>query len=100
MNIEAVIFDKDGVLVDSERLKADAWELTLKRYGVEGGFSWYLQNLGPSEVALAAAAIESFAFQATPRDVGEEWKATYRSLAGGVQPADSGLAGTVCQMTL
>ncbi|MBQ9983973.1 MAG: HAD family phosphatase [Lachnospiraceae bacterium] len=36
MNINAVVFDMDGVIFDSERLVVDCWKETANKYGIKG----------------------------------------------------------------
>lgn len=36
MNINAVVFDMDGVIFDSERLVVDCWKETADKYGIQG----------------------------------------------------------------
>ena len=84
--IDAVIFDKDGVLADSERLKARAWQRTLQPYSVQDGATWYLEHLGPSDVALADLAKETFLFHADPAEVAKVWRANYRSIEHSAEP--------------
>ena len=62
--IEAVIFDMDGTLVDSEPLHHQAWRQTLADHGVPS-FSWeqFLAYVGTSnekvaEDFIAAASLE------------------------------------------
>ena len=54
MSIEAFIFDMDGVLVNTEVLKAKAFGFSLRRYGVENGYDWYLKNFGVCGLAKKA----------------------------------------------
>jgi len=46
--MSAVIFDCDGVLVDSEPISEAAWERTLARYGYEVGAGEFAECLGRS----------------------------------------------------
>jgi beta-phosphoglucomutase-like phosphatase (HAD superfamily) len=92
MVIEAIIFDKDGVLADSEKLKAQAWHRALYRYGVDHGFDWYLENLGPSDVALAEMAIGKFRFQGNAQEVAKAWRAEYRPIEHSAEPITANLA--------
>jgi len=84
--IKAVIFDKDGVLVDSEKLKAVAWRDTLETYGVTNGFDWYLRALGPPSVVLATMAIATFGLKADAAKVATEWDARYRLIESDGEP--------------
>ena len=51
--MEAVIFDCDGVLVDSERLCWEAWETVLARHGVELAEGDITHNLGLPDSQIA-----------------------------------------------
>ena len=92
MLIEAIIFDKDGVLTDSEKIKAQAWQRTLQPYGVEQGIDWYLENLlGPAAVVLSEMAIATFRFQADPQEVANAWLAEYRAIEHSTEPITTNL---------
>lgn len=91
MLIEAIIFDKDGVLADSEKLKAHAWQRTLQAYGVDQGSDWYLGNLGPPAVVLSEMAIATFRFQADPQEVANAWHAEYRATEHSTEPITANL---------
>lgn len=78
-SVRAVIFDKDGVLVDSEKLKAEAWQDVLSSYGVLGGSEWYLSNLGPTVVALAEIAKATFYLHTDVQAIAESWTLKYRA---------------------
>ena len=65
--IEAVIFDMDGVLVDSEVLKAEGWEKgLLEKYGIKEGGKWYLQIVGGPRDELSRKTIERFNLPLNP----------------------------------
>jgi HAD superfamily hydrolase (TIGR01509 family) len=52
--IEAVIFDMDGLLVDSEPLAKEAWQATTRLYGAEIGDALFDRMLGLRETECAA----------------------------------------------
>ena len=52
--MEAVIFDCDGVLVDSERLCWEAWETVLARHGIALAAGDITHNLGLPDIEIAA----------------------------------------------
>ncbi len=52
--MEAVIFDCDGVLVDSERLCWEAWETVLARHGIALAAGDITRNLGLPDIEIAA----------------------------------------------
>ncbi|NQV09432.1 HAD family phosphatase [Candidatus Woesearchaeota archaeon] len=66
--IKGIIFDMDGVLVDSENLKVAVWNNLLGDYGVKNGGEWYKKNIGLPRPELSRKAIEEFSL---PIDVAE-----------------------------
>ncbi|QIR41893.1 HAD family phosphatase (plasmid) [Tolypothrix sp. PCC 7910] len=91
MEVKAIIFDKDGVLVNSEEVKATAWQQTLAPYSVKNGFSWYLLHLGPSSISLAAKAIETFNLDEVPENISREWYKNYLLIKDRVKPIKENL---------
>jgi HAD superfamily hydrolase (TIGR01509 family) len=84
--IKAVIFDCDGVLVDTEQLKFDAWREALKPYGVEFALQDYMPMVGHSSKAILAM-IESLKGVKLPAALIGEKDTHYRRLqAQGVPP--------------
>lgn len=70
--IEAIIFDMDGVIVDSEKLKGNSWSEIFKKYNVPvQGNQWYRERIGRHGRELCAEAIETFRI---PKDVDELFK--------------------------
>jgi beta-phosphoglucomutase family hydrolase len=51
-NIKAVIFDMDGLLVNSEPIHYKAWNKTLKAYGIEFSYKSFLSYVGQSNESL------------------------------------------------
>ena len=91
MKIKAIIFDKDGVLVNSEESKAIAWQQTLDRYDVKEGYAWYLSNLGPTSVFLAEKAIELFKLNENPGAISCQWQKDYFLIKDNVKPIKQNL---------
>lgn len=92
MKTKAIIFDKDGVLVNSEEIKATAWQQTLSSYLVEDGFSWYLRNLGPTCFSLASKAITQFQLHiSSPTMIANEWYENYQTIQHRVKPIEENL---------
>ncbi|HSJ27406.1 MAG TPA: HAD family phosphatase [Acidimicrobiia bacterium] len=50
---DAVLFDCDGVLVDSEPVSFVAWSLTLRQYGYELGEREFAESVGGTETMVA-----------------------------------------------
>jgi len=69
---EAVIFDMDGILVDSEPLKAESWEEVLKKYGIEGGGKWYTIRIGTPGKEIAREAVKVFSLSVSAEDIFRE----------------------------
>jgi HAD superfamily hydrolase (TIGR01509 family) len=78
--ISAIIFDMDGVLVDSEAYKAESYKQALSKYKVCNGDEWYYQNLGPSGMTLAIKAINDFNLDINPEKLRDERKAIYQEM--------------------
>jgi HAD superfamily hydrolase (TIGR01509 family) len=91
MGIRAIIFDKDGVLINSEELKATAWQHTLAVYGVENGFSWYLSNLGPTSLSLAQSARNLFKIKESSDKISKSWHEKFAVLKNSVRPIESNI---------
>lgn len=91
MEVKAIIFDKDGVLVNSEEIKATAWQHTLNSYDVKDGFGWYLTHLGPSSLSLAEKAIDMFKLDENPEKISREWHRNYYPIKNRVKPIKKNL---------
>ena len=51
-NIEVVIFDCDGILVDTEYLKFLAWQEALQNYGIDFSIEEYMPLIGHSSKSI------------------------------------------------
>lgn len=58
--IRAIIFDMDGVIIDSEKLKAEAWKKIFSEYQIDDGDKWYIPRIGNSRQFLCEEAIRLF----------------------------------------
>jgi beta-phosphoglucomutase len=89
--VDAVIFDCDGVLVDTEQLKFEAWRLALLPHGVEFTLEDYLPMVGHSSRKILQM-IESLKGVSLPAEVIVEKDAHYRrQQAQGVPPLQSAI---------
>ena len=79
--IKAIIFDMDGVLLDSEKVKAAAWKEILGKYGIEDGDSWYKERIGKTRLDLCREAVSSFSLPTSPEELAELKKTTYQKLS-------------------
>ena len=89
--IKAVIFDMDGVLVNSEKLKSLAWKNILEKLGIKDGDIWEKQFIGMPRIYLCRKAVSEFSLSLKPEELAEMKKTTYKEMAKNhvepVQPA-------------
>lgn len=52
MEIQAVVFDFDGVILDTEKARYDAWEEIFESYGVSFPLDAWIQSIGRSQYAV------------------------------------------------
>lgn len=77
----AVLFDLDGVLVHTERLKAQAHTVTVRRLGgPEIPLSFYAAVLGRSHEEVRRAYLEEGGVEADPEEYTRIYRETYRQL--------------------
>src|SRR3989344_658619 len=70
MALEAVIFDKDGVLVDSEQGKCRAMERALASFGYRGidGFNdWFFSRVGVPGLESSQMCVSRFSLSVDPK---------------------------------
>src|SRR3989344_51670 len=79
--MKAVIFDMDGVIVESEGLKEIAWDKMLKFYGIEGGGDFYRKRAGIPRRFLCSEIIREKDIQASVEDMIEKKQEIYMKLA-------------------
>jgi HAD superfamily hydrolase (TIGR01509 family) len=73
MLIEAVLFDHDGTLVDSEPTYWQLWETILPKYGVEVSENEYRQcYLGISASSEAELIVQKYSLPIQPRDLAKQ----------------------------
>jgi HAD superfamily hydrolase (TIGR01509 family) len=90
--IQAVIFDMDGVLLDSEPLHDETNLEILKSYGIEVDKSVTNPYVGRTSEALWSAMIERFGIPADIDElIDEQWRLTVRALPGSGIQASAGL---------
>ena len=86
MRITSVLFDNDGLLVDSERVTFEIWQEIFQRHGYELSLETYCEVTGMSEKSTADHIRQRFPGIDPYADVFAEWDAIYEELApaGGV----------------
>jgi pseudouridine-5'-monophosphatase len=88
--VQAVIFDLDGLLVDSEPLQLRAWEQSLARFGVVLSDEVLAQMYGRRLHDAAVAVVDAFALPTTPEALALERDALFLSQVPGAVPAMPG----------
>lgn len=66
MNIKGVIFDLDGLMIDSERYHFDAMSVLLSRYGKQHDEAWFEPMIGMDNIACAKFIIAQTNIPLTP----------------------------------
>lgn len=90
--IQAVIFDMDGVLLDSEPLHDETNLEILRSFGIEADKSVTNPYVGRTSEALWSAMIEKYELPADIEElINEQWRLTVRALPGSGIRASEGL---------
>ena len=58
--IKVIIFDMDGVILNSEKIKAKAWKILLEEHGIQNGDTWHIPWIGRSTRSICEEAVELF----------------------------------------
>lgn len=66
MNIKGVIFDLDGLMIDSERFHFDAMAVLVSRYGKNHDEAWFEPMVGMDNIACAKFVIAETNIPLTP----------------------------------
>ena len=76
----AYIFDKDGVLMDTDRHKSLAWERALEKYDVDNGGEWYKSHIGTDGKVLTQRAVDEFNLPVSWEEFREERRRIYEEI--------------------
>ena len=98
MSCKAIIFDMDGLLLDSETLSYETYVKTANRYGITAGFAGYSRMIGLNMIegvdvlrSILPARIDATIFKA-------EWVAQYNERLAGSVPVKTGVADVITRL--
>lgn len=95
MNIEGVIFDLDGLMIESERFHFDAMAVLLSRYGKQHDEAWFEPMVGMDNIACAKFVIAQTNIPLTPDEyIKENYDVILEFLPEFCQP-NPGLLGLI-----
>lgn len=80
-SIQAVVFDLDGTLVDSEPVHADAWLSVLAEHGLEFDHHWFGQWVGLSDKHLAESVMREYQLNIPLETLRQQKQELYHQLA-------------------
>jgi HAD superfamily hydrolase (TIGR01509 family) len=75
--MRAVLFDLDGVLVDTEPLKGQAHVETVESFGGEAKVDWYKELMGESHDRVREGFLERSGLEVSGDEYDEEYRAAY-----------------------
>ncbi|MCI5639966.1 MAG: GNAT family N-acetyltransferase [Lachnospiraceae bacterium] len=78
--LKAIIFDMDGVIVDSEFMHARAALEVFKRYHLPVDLEYHDQFIGSSTIRMATQVVEEFQLAVSPEQLCEELNAAKREI--------------------
>lgn len=90
-NLNAIIFDLDGLMVDTEPISRSVWDRFLKLYGYTLDEDTYQRMLGRRNDVSAGILLEAFDLPLTVAEVIERKEAIYHRLRAKGVPAMAGL---------
>ena len=77
---EAIIFDMDGVLADTEPLHCRAWVVILREFGIELDERWFDRFIGIPNIDGAYEIVEQFELDIGPRELVDRRQHIYETL--------------------
>lgn len=86
-NARAVIWDFDGVVADTEPVQARAYEVVLRRAGVDVAPGWFAQWVGTPESGIWAGLKDRYGLAASVGALSAVRAEVYEELAAGLLPA-------------
>ena len=96
--IRAMIFDMDGLMVDSEPLAIEAWETIVRRFGHQIDDVMFEQMLGVRQIECAALLLERFHLPIPAEALARERNETFLALLPGRLRAMPGLSVLIAEL--
>ncbi|HVN26435.1 MAG TPA: HAD family phosphatase [Candidatus Paceibacterota bacterium] len=76
LQFEAIFFDFDGVIGDSELTKAEIWKRLFNEYGIsEPGDTWYQAHIGRTRMDHCVDMVDTFHLSVAPAVIADQQKA-------------------------
>jgi HAD superfamily hydrolase (TIGR01509 family) len=72
MTVKAIIFDMDGVLVDSEPVKAKVWQKVFKKYNVKNANKFFKDRIGNPGLLITEELIKLHNLRKSPSEILDE----------------------------
>lgn len=98
-HIRAVIFDFDGLLVDSEPVQVEAWRQYLRRFGKELHADLLARMYGRRLVDASLEVVRALELPVTAAEVAEQRDAVFLTMVPGAIRAKPGAAGAITELT-
>ncbi len=93
MAIEAILFDFDGVLIDTEELKVESHKLSLSKYGVRDGDEFYRKHQGIEGERISLIAVQELGLEVDHLKLFQEREVIYeRLIKQGLPTIDSSIS--------
>ncbi len=96
---QGVIFDMDGVLVDSGPPHQESWRILAHRHGITLSDEAFLQTFGMSSREIVRLIWGDRISDAAAREIDDQKEVVYRELISGRVPLSAGVAETLAALS-
>lgn len=86
MHLHAVIFDMDGLLIDSETVSAQAFMDTANEYGLIDSYAVFLSLVGCNRASIKLMLEEKLGQQLDAHQFGLDWEERYQAILADTVP--------------